>query len=131
MHDLVAAEKYGALSSLSMMSEFLAADSFEVWHAAETASGWFLVDSLCCEDLCDIDPDAAPTGRTSALSFSLELQKGNVSCTLPGTELFQRSSRKDLKSVALTGTHLLLQTGWLPKKLANGLHVRLLQRCMQ
>ena len=130
MHDLVAAEKYGALSSLSMMSASVAADSFEVWRAVETVSGWFLVGNLCCKDLCDIDSDAAPTGRMSALIFFLVLQNGNVSRTSPGTELLQRPGRKDHKPVALTSTHLMLQTGSLLKKLANGLHVRLLQRCM-
>ena len=104
---------------------------FSAAYASRTTVDFFAVGYPIYDDVCDFEMDFDRDTAALVVNITGVLQKNNALPTHEAWEATQKLGRRHLE-IAVTGsTHLPIQSGRLFGEMANALHSRLNDRCIQ
>ena len=127
----IAIAKSGALLGLPVELALLAGGYHGALRATRTTADSFAAGYQIYDDLCDFEIDLARDAEAPALNIVLVLQKNNASSIHDAWESAQKLGLMHLEAAAASSTDFPRQSGRLFREMANDLHARLKDKCIQ
>ena len=127
----IATAKSGALLGLPVELALLAGGYRGAMRATRTTADSFAAGYQIYDDLCDFEIDLARDAEAPVLNIVLVLQKNNASSIHDAWGSAQKLGLMHLEAAAASSTDFPRQSGRLFREMANDLHARLKDKCIQ